>query len=186
MREALGHAPHSWRCTRSCPTGLHTLCRTPRWARRDAVAAFRPSPRRASLWTSAQTEELARSMFPVAAREAAEGRIVLCPGGGQCPARRGPLAPVAQGIEHRFPKPCAKVRILPGALPGLHPVGRASTPVREPCPSGEVAPPRPQAPVRPAPAGGVSRHRRPDIHPGQGLRDPLLRAQPARSMKRGW
>ena len=27
-------------------------------------------------------------------------------------------APVAQGIEHRFPKPCAKVRILPGALPG--------------------------------------------------------------------
>lgn len=24
-------------------------------------------------------------------------------------------APVAQGIEHRFPKPCAKVRILPGA-----------------------------------------------------------------------
>src|ERR1700678_3194258 len=25
------------------------------------------------------------------------------------------IAPVAQGIEHRFPKPCAKVRILPGA-----------------------------------------------------------------------
>ena len=25
------------------------------------------------------------------------------------------VAPVAQGIEHRFPKPCAKVRILPGA-----------------------------------------------------------------------
>src|SRR5262249_1723808 len=24
---------------------------------------------------------------------------------------------VAQGIEHRFPKPCAQVRILPGALP---------------------------------------------------------------------
>lgn len=24
-------------------------------------------------------------------------------------------APVAQGIEHRFPKPCAQVRILPGA-----------------------------------------------------------------------
>src|ERR1700678_799875 len=28
------------------------------------------------------------------------------------------IAPVAQGIEHRFPKPCAQVRILPGALPG--------------------------------------------------------------------
>jgi hypothetical protein len=24
-------------------------------------------------------------------------------------------APVAQGIEHRFPKPCAQVRFLPGA-----------------------------------------------------------------------
>src|SRR5665213_2679651 len=28
-------------------------------------------------------------------------------------------APVAQGIEHRFPKPCAQVRILPGALTDL-------------------------------------------------------------------
>ena len=33
-----------------------------------------------------------------------------------------PPALVAQGIEHRFPKPCAKVRILPGAPSGLDPV----------------------------------------------------------------
>ncbi len=25
------------------------------------------------------------------------------------------LAPVAQGIEHWFPKPCAHVRVMPGA-----------------------------------------------------------------------
>jgi hypothetical protein len=33
-------------------------------------------------------------------------------------------APVAQGIEHRFPKPCAQVRILPGALNDLNPFER--------------------------------------------------------------
>src|ERR1035438_9378104 len=30
-------------------------------------------------------------------------------------SRKASNAPVAQGIEHRFPKPCAQVRILPGA-----------------------------------------------------------------------
>ena len=38
------------------------------------------------------------------------------------PTGSTPRAPVAQGIEHRFPKPCAKVRILPGAPNGLDPV----------------------------------------------------------------
>ncbi len=45
------------------------------------------------------------------------------------PGRNGQLAwqavsraPVAQGIEHRFPKPCAEVRILPGAQRELDPV----------------------------------------------------------------
>ena len=37
-------------------------------------------------------------------------------------AHRTLRAPVAQGKEHRFPKPCAKVRILPGALFGLYPL----------------------------------------------------------------
>ena len=38
------------------------------------------------------------------------------PGASPLVGSVGVVAPVAQGIEHRFPKPCAKVRILPGAL----------------------------------------------------------------------
>ncbi len=52
-----------------------------------------------------------------------------------------PQAPVAQGIEHRFPKPCAKVRILPGArLPGaqtqLRRSHKAVSDVQDPLGSG--------------------------------------------------
>ena len=49
------------------------------------------------------------------ARRERGDRVVWWPGGGWSLQRAKTRAPVAQGIEHRFPKPCAKVRILPGA-----------------------------------------------------------------------
>ena len=58
-------------------------------------------------------------------------------------------APVAQGKEHRFPKPCAKVRILPGAQCDV------SRGERGDLPESDTEPPRTEGP-----GGTGDRHRR--------------------------